>query len=207
MTSLEKISKGERTRRRLLDAAERLFATKGYDPTSLRDVANAAEIKEPGIYNYFSSKEQLYSEVLERALQPLVDTIVETVSAGITEADLVALPGRLTDLLSEHPAMPALFHRALSGSSSDSGEAVMERWLSQLFSQGENLWARFHAEKPIDRARITLRMVLMFNVVTGYFLSQKILDEASVGHVLDQVNLQEQKRLLGKIMQLFILEN
>ena len=199
-------TKGERTRQRLLDAAEQLFAEKGYSSTSLRGVAGAAGIREPGIYNHFKSKEALYSEVLARALQPLADAIAITMEHGVPDAELTELPARLTDLLSEHPAMPALFQQALAGNPDDAGHAVMRTWLEKLFAQGETLWAQAGADKAVDRQRITLRMVLMFNAVTGYFLSQKILDQAGLGSLLETSNLNEQKRLLGKVMQLFALE-
>lgn len=206
MGNQESLTKGERTRQRLLDAAEQLFAENGYSSTSLRDVASAAGIREPGIYNHFKGKEALYSEVLERALQPLADAITATVAHGAPEAELLELPARLTDLLAEHPSMPALFQQALAGNADDAGHAVMGAWLDKLFAQGERLWEAVGAGKPADRQRITLRMVLMFNAVTGYFLSQKILTQAGLGNLLEANNLNEQKRLLGKVMQLFALE-
>lgn len=206
MRKPKSLTKGEQTRQRLLDAAERIFAEKGYSSTSLRDVASAAGIREPGIYNHFKGKEALYSEVLERALQPLANAIAATMENNAPETELIELPARLTDLLSEHPSMPALFHQALAGNPEDAGHAVMRAWLDKLFAQGESLWAQVGADKTADRQRITLRMVLMFNAVTGYFLSQKILAQAGLGDLLEPTNLNEQKRLLGKIMQLFALE-
>ncbi|WP_183409839.1 TetR family transcriptional regulator [Litorivivens lipolytica] len=199
-----KLTKGEKTRQRLMDAAERLFAERGWRNTSLRDIAAEADIREPGIYNHFSGKESLYHEVLIRALQPLADAISETLASDLSENDLVGLPAKLTELLSEHPSMPALFHQALSSSSDDMGQQVMEVWLQRLFAQGESLWRAVNSNDSGDRRRITLRMVLMFNAVTGYFLSQKVLDQAGLGHVLDKANLEEQQNLLSSVMRTFV---
>ena len=205
MENSQKLTKGEQTRRRLMDAAEELFAAQGYDNTSLRDVAGAAGIREPGIYNHFASKEALYERVLERALQPLLEVIGETLARGVSEQDLIALPGKITDLLCLHPAMPALFHQALSSRPRGAGQDLMNDWLARLFEQGGALWAAFGATEE-DRARMTVRMVMLFNVVTGYFLTQKIFDQAGVGHLMDANNLAEQNRLLAKFMTLFSLE-
>ena len=41
------------------DGAEALFARQGYDGTSLRQIAQGAGIKEPGLYNHFSGKQAL----------------------------------------------------------------------------------------------------------------------------------------------------
>ncbi|MAY36302.1 MAG: hypothetical protein CMN84_09410 [Spongiibacteraceae bacterium] len=197
------MTKGERTRQRILDAAEGLFGESGYDNTSLRDVAERVGIKEPGIYNHFRNKEALYRDVLTRALQPLADVISETLNSGLNERVLQDLPGKITDLLSEHPAMPGLFHQALSGKSGDAGQVAMEDWLQRLFAQGESLWEALSVDPASDHKRITLKMIMMFNAVTGYFLSQKILDQAQMGSVLDPENLAAQKQLMAGVMQVF----
>jgi AcrR family transcriptional regulator len=199
-----KMTKGERTRQRILDAAEGLFGESGYDNTSLRDVAERVGIKEPGIYNHFRNKEALYRDVLTRALQPLADVISETLNSGLNERVLQDLPGKITDLLSEHPAMPGLFHQALSGKSGDIGQVAMEDWLQRLFAQGESLWEALSVDPASDHKRITLKMIMMFNAVTGYFLSQKILDQAQMGSVLDAENLDLQKQLMAKVMRGFL---
>ncbi len=198
-----KMTKGERTRQRILDAAEELFGESGYDNTSLRDVAERVGIKEPGLYNHFRNKEALYRDVLTRALQPLADVILETLNSGLSKHELQDLPGKITDLLSEHPAMPGLFHQALSGTSGDAGQIAMEDWLQRLFAQGESLWEALSVDPASDHKRITLKMIMMFNAVTGYFLSQKILDQAQMGSVLDAENLAEQKQLMASVMRVF----
>lgn len=56
------------TRQRALDAALELFAHKGYEGTSMGDIAGALGIKAPSLYKYFSGKEELY-----QALSPMID--------------------------------------------------------------------------------------------------------------------------------------
>lgn len=54
------------TRERILEAAERLFAFKGYDGTSIRDVATQAEVQIANISYHFGPKESLFETVIER---------------------------------------------------------------------------------------------------------------------------------------------
>lgn len=54
------------TRERILDAAERVFAYKGYDGTTLRDVAAEAEVQLANIAHHFGPKECLFEKVIER---------------------------------------------------------------------------------------------------------------------------------------------
>lgn len=52
-------SKGQRTRRRILERSAPMFNTRGYSGTSVGDVAREAELEKAGIYNHFSGKEDL----------------------------------------------------------------------------------------------------------------------------------------------------
>jgi AcrR family transcriptional regulator len=48
----------------ILEHATRLFAERGYDGTTLQDIADAIGITRPGLYNYISSKEQLLAALV-----------------------------------------------------------------------------------------------------------------------------------------------
>jgi AcrR family transcriptional regulator len=56
-------SRGEKTRLAILQAAHDLFITQGYHGTSMRQVAQAAHLALGGLYNHFSSKEQVFEAV------------------------------------------------------------------------------------------------------------------------------------------------
>jgi TetR/AcrR family transcriptional regulator len=51
------------TRRAVLDAAERLFADRGFAGTSMRDIASASGVSQPLIHHHFGGKEALYTAV------------------------------------------------------------------------------------------------------------------------------------------------
>jgi AcrR family transcriptional regulator len=58
------VTKGERTRAAIVDAAYGLFLRNGYHGTSMRGIAEAAGIALGGIYNHFGTKEDIYMAVL-----------------------------------------------------------------------------------------------------------------------------------------------
>tara|TARA_B100001971_G_C18088704_1_gene482292 strand:+ start:336 stop:923 length:588 start_codon:yes stop_codon:yes gene_type:complete len=73
------MKKSDDTRRRILDAAAKMFRRKGYDTTTLKDIGKIAKIRGPAIYYYFSSKEQLLEEVLNIGIDRIHDTVEEAI--------------------------------------------------------------------------------------------------------------------------------
>ncbi len=60
-------------RQRLLDAAAELFAERGYAETSLRDIAGRVGIKAGSVYYHFTSKDQIYADVLMAGMDLMID--------------------------------------------------------------------------------------------------------------------------------------
>ena len=57
-------SRSDRKRKTLLLAATKVFLDKGYDCTSMDDVAAKAAVSKPTVYKYFSDKERLFAEIV-----------------------------------------------------------------------------------------------------------------------------------------------
>ena len=66
MTGTVRIRDAERSRRAVLDAAEALFAARGFDGVGLREIASAADLSRQTPGYLFGSKEELYRAVVER---------------------------------------------------------------------------------------------------------------------------------------------
>ncbi|CAA0118214.1 HTH-type transcriptional repressor KstR2 [Halioglobus japonicus] len=208
-----KLTKGERTAQRLLDAAEDLFATRGYDGTSLREIATEAGIKEPGLYNHFASKQALYEAVLYRALNPMAQALAQHMDTAVSLREYTDLPAIMTDLLLEHPQMAALFQRALQGDSRSVGNQLMNSWLEILFSQGMEHLEKFDGaslstEANTDselRSTLALNLIAIFNLTTGYFLSQRVFASLAGGDLLAPENIARQKRLLHRVIRAMLI--
>lgn len=76
-----RLTAGER-RRQLFAVALRLFAERGYRATTMEDIAEAAGVTKPLLYQHFSSKRSLYLE--------LVDSVAEDLLGAIGEATATA---------------------------------------------------------------------------------------------------------------------
>jgi len=64
MTGKETIKKGEATRMTIEEAAIQLFLEQGYHATSMRQIAEHAGLALGGIYNHFSSKEEMFEAII-----------------------------------------------------------------------------------------------------------------------------------------------
>ena len=62
-------TKGERTRRRIVEKAAGIFNTKGYFGSSMSDLMREIGLEKGGIYNHFASKEELALEAFDYATE------------------------------------------------------------------------------------------------------------------------------------------
>lgn len=84
----------EQTRSLLLDAAEEVFAEKGFTTATLDDIAGAAGYTKGAIYKHFATKEELFLAVSDRYWRRYFDNFAEVMSAskqvGARELDEIA---------------------------------------------------------------------------------------------------------------------
>lgn len=82
---------GQRSQRRLTAAARRaqlidvgraVFAKRGYDATSVEEIAEHAKVSKPIIYEHFGGKEGLYAVVVDREMEYVVRRIAEAIATG-----------------------------------------------------------------------------------------------------------------------------
>jgi len=66
-------------RERILEAAKAAFSERGFDGVSMEEIAQRAGVRKPLIYYYFPSKEVLFEEVWNRALEELENHIFKEV--------------------------------------------------------------------------------------------------------------------------------
>jgi AcrR family transcriptional regulator len=86
--------KKSRTRQAIIDAATELFASRGYEQTTVADIAAAAEIGTRTFFSYFSSKEELLFPESDKRVQAAVDAIA---TRGSTDSPAEVLLRALID--------------------------------------------------------------------------------------------------------------
>ncbi|KUJ95904.1 MAG: hypothetical protein PWR24_844 [Desulfonauticus sp.] len=62
---------GRERRQKILQAAKKLFASKGFKGTTTQKLAQEAGLSEAGLYKYFKNKQEIYEEILNQKIQDI----------------------------------------------------------------------------------------------------------------------------------------
>ena len=87
-------NRSARKRRAIVEAATGAFLDKGYDGTTMDDVATLAAVSKPTVYKHFADKEQLFAEIV-RTTTDQIDDLVRLVAGTLVD------PGAVEDGLAE----------------------------------------------------------------------------------------------------------
>ena len=74
------------SRQEILRTAARLFQQRGYDATSMNDVAGALSLSKGGLYHHFQSKDEILFEIMDHAMQITEERVLNPVR-GIADPE------------------------------------------------------------------------------------------------------------------------
>ena len=102
------------SRDRILDAAETLFAKRGYAGVGLREVAEVVGLGKSSLFHHFKNKPQLYAAVCGRILRRIEESLMRTLAAGGTPVErLERWLDDLVNLLVDNPSYARVLLRSL----------------------------------------------------------------------------------------------
>jgi AcrR family transcriptional regulator len=106
-------SKGVATRQKLLDAAEHVFAELGYHDASIVKITEAAGVGQGTFYLYFSSKKEIFDELVRDLNRRVRHAMKEASSQGATrlESELLGF-GAYFRFTTEHPGLYGIIRQA-----------------------------------------------------------------------------------------------
>jgi AcrR family transcriptional regulator len=191
--------KGARTADRILDVAERLFAERGFEGTTLRDVAARAGLRNPSLYNHFQSKEALYAAVLERGLGPVLEALTEFVEAG-TAPEPDRIVRRVMQLLARRPELPRLIlHETLSG-----GRRLplaLEGWITSAFERARRMAEATSRARRLPADDVPHLVLAVYHALVGYFAFAPLSAQLFEQDLLAPEALERQTRFLEALVR------
>ena len=169
------------TKERILDAAEELFAGRGFAATSIVDIADVVGIRGPAIYKHYNSKDAVYDAVIKRLFSPFMGLLEDA------KDDMHSLP-LLSELVKHHiqnPNIPRIIQQAtLAGG--EQLERLVKDWYQPFFS-------RIPQQQNNDLSSIMAFHSMLLGYITLAPLHGKIfdIDPLSEKNMTDQLLLQE----------------
>jgi TetR/AcrR family transcriptional regulator len=165
-------------RQQLLAGARSLFAQRGYDAVSTRQVAEAADVNPAMIHYYFGSKEGLYEAMLADTFSPLIERLT-AVLASADDADALSNFFKLyMHTLGANPWMPPLILREVVAE----GGRLRGWFIQQFASKGGGMLTRLiEREQAAGRIRAdadpTLTALSMVSLAVFPFVAMPVTRE------------------------------
>jgi AcrR family transcriptional regulator len=154
---------GRERREQLVLVGRALFAEKGFDGTSIEEIAARAKVSKPVVYEHFGGKEGLYAVVVDREMSALLDRLTRVLSAGQHPRELVeqAALALLTYIEEEADGFRIL--------SRDSTSGAFSSLLNDLANQVEYVLVREFGQRgiPTTHAAMYAQMLVGMVALTG----------------------------------------
>lgn len=144
----------EQSRSKILSAALRLFSKKGFNNTSINDIAGEAGISKGLMYNYFKSKEELLEQTLLMVLDKIFGVFIPAAEIKDPGKRLEFLIRTNFDLVKKDPGFWKMFVAlSLQLDRESKAFAIIGSYWNQLFANAIDIFTEMGFENP--KARLT----------------------------------------------------
>jgi len=188
-------------REKILEAAEALFARRGFSGVGLSEIAEAVGVSKSSLFHHFATKAQLHAAVVERILAEIEAALVRTLAVGGTPIErLDRWIDTLIDLLGEQPAHARLLMRSMFEDDELSGtldeERAANQTLARIIESASQLLREGMAQGQLRMASIphllqSLIGMLIYHFASGDFgaemLGRPVFAPAEVRRRKDEV--------------------
>ncbi|GAA1481579.1 TetR/AcrR family transcriptional regulator [Gordonia sinesedis] len=140
---------GAQRRLQLIEVARGLFAERGFEATSIEEIAQRAGVSKPIVYEHFGGKEGLYAVVVDREMETLLEMVTSSLSRNrsLYRIQQVALA-----LLTYMEERTDGFRILVRGDRTDSETATYSSLLNDAISQVEHILAGDFERRGFDPA-------------------------------------------------------
>ena len=156
---------GKERREQLLDIGRRLFAERGFEGTSIEEIAAQAGVSKPVVYEHFGGKEGLYAVVVDREVERLLAMATDILGGANTREKFEAAAVALLRYIEDNSDG----FRILVRDSPAPGSGTFGSLISDIARQVEYILGDFFAERGYDPklAPMYAQMLVGMVAVTG----------------------------------------
>jgi len=177
---------GKERREQLLDVGRSLFAEKGFEATSIEEVAARAGVSKPVVYEHFGGKEGLYAVVVDREMRGFLDRFASMLTARTPKQILEQAALAWLTYIEEEPEG---FRILVRDSPVVSGTGTFSSLLNDVASQVEYILARQFTERGFETALAGMYAQMLCGMValTGqwWLEERKLKREEVAAHLVN----------------------
>ena len=159
-----RMSASER-REQLIAVARGLFAERGFDATSVEEVAARAQVSKPVVYEHFGGKEGLYAVVVDREMETLLEMVTSSLSKNRSLYRIQQVALALLTYMEERTDGFRILVRGDSTASTDE-TATYSSLLNDAISQVEHILAGDFERRGFDPALAPLYAQALVGMVS-----------------------------------------
>lgn len=173
------------TKDMITDAALRLFADRGYAETSMSSIAEEAGVSKGTLYLYFSSKEEMFREMMETGFEVMLKQIGSLVKKDRPVKDLVYDYIRIShDFCEENKEVSRIIADNFAKVISDEFKERMDKQLAEMLSYLRILIERGIKECVFKKINTEFMLIYLLRVVTVFhermFMKMNITSEEKI---------------------------
>ncbi|HEX5836754.1 MAG TPA: TetR/AcrR family transcriptional regulator [Anaerolineales bacterium] len=178
----EKLTKGESTRLAIEDAALALFMEQGYHATSMRQIAERADLALGGIYNHFASKEDIFAAIIVdkhpyRKVLPIVLAAKgETVEAFFRNAAKFVI-----EELSKNPEYMHLLLIEIVEFKGVHGKLMLREIAPEILPVFQKL---VRSRRALRTKNPALLMRSFFGMIVSYFVTEMVISNSVLSKMM-----------------------
>jgi AcrR family transcriptional regulator len=172
---------GKQRREQLIDVGRRLFAAKGFEGTTVEEIASKASVSKPVVYEHFGGKEGLYAVVVDREIAALLGGITGALTAD--EGSRRTLERAALALLDYIESSKDGFRILVRDSPAGQSTGSFATLISDVASQVEHILAAEFKNRKLDpkAAPLYAQMLVGMVALTGqWWLDSPRMKKADV---------------------------
>lgn len=167
---------------KIIHEAVKLFSSKGYHGTSMRDIMNAAGCTQPTLYYYFGNKQVLFKEVVLGEFQRMMDQVIGDVDITLPVKDIYVKAVIKRKHFSEYQKQ--VYRLAIQGWNHLLGDEEVEeqlcRWVYEVISRRKDFLAKHISDHSRLECFTELLMHVYLNITEQIILKDMDISDEEI---------------------------
>jgi len=153
----------------IMSTALQLFANKGYDSTSISQIAKTAEISKGLMYNYFTSKEELLSKIMMSGVNEFMHFLIIKDQNNIKKEELIKfIDGNITSLKKNVDYYRLYFSLAFQPQVFQ----ILNKDFMLIFEELIEMFVKYYTQKGEEKPYVKARLILaLFDGVGIHYIN------------------------------------